>query len=184
MLIQAWHARSDSYEVLYPLCSGVSTRLAAFEAHLIRIYSPTYGALHRIPEMWADGSVRRMTGQLWDSAIAGDGLVLGQRLAEKGVEMGRKLGGMLGDHLVRWKELRFGPDPPVGATGGASGSGAGAGVAAGAGAGGAYVKASSRDDSVGPHRPPPKAGPHPGSGKDSDAPQSPPPSPPRPSDKT
>ena len=180
MLIQAWHARSDSYEVLYPLCSGVSTRLAAFEAHLIRIYSPTYGALHRIPEMWADGSVRRMTGQLWDSAIAGDGLVLGQRLAEKGVEMGRKLGGMLGDHLVRWKELRFGPDPPVGATGGASGSGAGAGVPAG----GAYVKGSSREDSVGPHRPPPKAGPHPGSGKDSDAPQSPPPSPPRPSDKT
>ena len=172
---------ASSYEVLYPLCSSVSARLAAFEAHLIRIYSPTYVALQRIPQMWMDGSVRRMTGQLWDSALAGDGLVLGQRLAEKGVEMGRKLGNMLGDGAAKWKDVRFGPDPPVGTPGGPSDSGAGKGAAA---AGGAYVKAASPGDSVGPHRPPPQVGPPPGSGKDRDGPQPPSSSSPRPSDET
>lgn len=83
----------SSYEILYPLCTSISSRMHRFEKHLVRIYGPTYRALQRMPEMWMDGTQARLAGQIYERALSGDGLVLGQRLLESSWTM-----------LKKWKE--------------------------------------------------------------------------------
>jgi len=102
-----------SYEALYPLCTAVYDRLHRFERHLVRIYGPTYRALQRIPEMYADGTQLRLAGQIYERAISGDGLVLGQRLLENSWSM-----------MKKWKD---GFSNGGGSGGSGSGTGAGGG---------------------------------------------------------
>lgn len=70
--------------------TAVSSRCARFEAHLIRIYSPVWNAMHRIPSMYTDGTVKRTVSQLYQATINGDGLAMGQRLVEQSTMLLKK----------------------------------------------------------------------------------------------
>ena len=94
--------------MLYPLCTGLSTRLQRFHDHVVRIYSPTFAAFKRIPELWTDGTAFRLGGQLYDRAVAGDGVVLGQKLIITGLEKGKKWL----DGKGRGGDDSAGPQPP------------------------------------------------------------------------
>lgn len=90
-MIPAVPIMTQSYAQILPIDGEVASRLHRFEKHLIRIYGPTYNAFKRIPSLYADGSIQRTGWQIYESAINGDGLALGQRLAGIGYETCKKV---------------------------------------------------------------------------------------------
>lgn len=81
----------DSYETLYPICSATANNLIRFHNHLDRIYSPTIRSLEKLPTMLTDGTYLRISKEIYDRAVSGDGLTLGKRLASSGYDMARRI---------------------------------------------------------------------------------------------
>ena len=71
-----------------------------------------------MPEMWIDGSQIRLAGQIYGRAVAGDGLVLGQKMWSTGLEKGKKWlegkgrGGDGGQHPPNQNGVPPPPEPP------------------------------------------------------------------------
>lgn len=73
-------ALCSSYEKLIPLSSLYSNSLQRFHAHILRIYTPVFNNLARLPLTFTDGTQTRMIHTCYDKLTDGSAFKLAERL--------------------------------------------------------------------------------------------------------
>lgn len=81
----------NSYERLISLSSLYSTSLQRFHTHVLRIYTPLFKNLARLPETFRDGTQLQMANTLWTRLTDGSALALAERMRKSTVDVARQL---------------------------------------------------------------------------------------------
>lgn len=81
----------NSYEKLIDLSTLYSTSLQSIHRHVVKIYSPFFRNLARLPETFRDGTQLRMLDQVQTKLTDGSAFALVGRLYGSTVEVVKKL---------------------------------------------------------------------------------------------
>lgn len=103
---------SHSYEKLISLSDLYSSNLQAFHRHCLRIYSPLFKNLARLPETFQDGTQKRMLETMWTKLSDGSAYALATRMVTSTIDVAKQL-----------KQRRSGGESSGGEAGGLGGLG-------------------------------------------------------------